>query len=141
MKKLLVDSNFPVTDRFLSAVSVVALSGDIAEDLPAQREKKEDQFRQELLNALGAKQGVALAVSTNTIIEDAAMRSRLLPADLKRKLTEQLIIDFDKLSTQKQLELIQDRWLALDHKGDAATSAKDCYPLLGLLPITGNGCL
>ena len=43
-------------------MSVVALSGDIAEDLPAQREKAEDQFRQELVNALGAKQGPALAV-------------------------------------------------------------------------------
>ncbi len=78
-------------------MSVVALSGDIAEDLPAQREKAEDQFRQELVNALGAKQGPALAVSTNTIIEDAAMRSRLMPADLKRKLTDQLMANFDKL--------------------------------------------
>jgi hypothetical protein len=116
MEKLLVEPNFPVTDRFLSTMSVLALPEDEAEDLPAQREKAEAQFRQQLISVLGQKRRAALAVSSNTIIEDAAIRSRTLPSDLRQTLTRALVASFDKLPTQKQAELLQYRWPALDQQ-------------------------
>jgi hypothetical protein len=116
MKKLLVDPNFPVTGRFLETMSVLALPEDIVENLPAEREKAETEFRQELIAGIGEKQGGAAAVSNNTIIADAASHSRALPADLKRAVTRQLLETFDSLPIEKQAELLQFRWSALDHQ-------------------------
>ena len=116
MEKLLIDPNFPVTDRFLGTMSVLALPEDVVDNVPAQREKAEAQFRQDLISAIGQKRGAALAVSNNTIVEDAAIRSRALPADLKRTLTRELVSTFDKLPIEKQAELLQYRWPALDHE-------------------------
>jgi hypothetical protein len=116
MKKLLRDPNFPVTDRFLSAMSVLSLPEDSVEKIPELREEAESQFRQELISAIAEKRGPALAISTNTIVEEAAIRSRPLPAELKRTLTQQLIATFDKLPIEKQAELLQYRWSALDHR-------------------------
>jgi len=116
MEKLLVDPKFPVTDLFLDAMSVIAVSDDVGEDRPAQKTKAEEQFRKDLALAVADKEGKARAVSANTIIEGAAVHSNALPADFKRTLTRNLIADFDKLPVQTQAELLQDRWLALDHE-------------------------
>jgi len=116
MKRLLVDPNFPVTDRFLMTMSVIEVPDDAGEARPAERDKAEQQFRQLLASAIDDKRGSARAVSAKTIVEEAAIRSRELPPDLKRKLTRELIADFDKLPLEKQAELIQYRWSALDHE-------------------------
>lgn len=116
MKKLLADPNFPVTDLFLDAMSVIAVPDDAGEDRPAQKVKAEEQFRQDLALAVANKEGKARAVSANTIVEESAIRSHALPADLKRRLTRDLIADFDELPTAKQAELLQYRWPALDHE-------------------------
>jgi len=49
MEKLLGEADFPVTDRFLDTMSVLALQEDEVDSLPAQREKAEAQFRQQLI--------------------------------------------------------------------------------------------
>ena len=116
MKKLLVEPSFPVTGGFLSTMSILSLSEDIVDDVPEKREEAEAEFRRELISAIGQKRGMALAVSSNTVVEDAAIYSHPLPADLKRSLTHELIGNFDKLPIEKQAELIEDRWPALDHQ-------------------------
>jgi hypothetical protein len=115
MKTLLVDPKFPVVDLFLDAMSVIAVSDDAGEDRPAQKEKAEEQFRQELALAVSDKEGKARAVSANTVIEEFAARSHSLPADITRSLTRELIANFDDLPIDKQVELVQYRWSALDH--------------------------
>jgi hypothetical protein len=116
MKKLLVNPSFPVTGRFLSTMSVLALPEGSVDNVPAQREKAEAQFRQELISAMGEKEGAARAVSNSSIVEDAAIHSSPLPADLKRTMTRGLVDTFDTLTPQKQAELMQYRWNALDHQ-------------------------
>jgi hypothetical protein len=76
MEKLLGEPDFPVTDRFLDTMSVLALPEEEVDDLPAQREKAEAPFRQQLISVVSQKRGAALAVSSNSIIEDAAIYSR-----------------------------------------------------------------
>src|SRR5579862_5752227 len=83
MKTLLAAPDFPVTDHFLRTMSVVALPAD-STVLPGERDKLETRFREELIAALETKQGAALAISADTIVEEAAMRSRELAPDLKR---------------------------------------------------------
>jgi hypothetical protein len=116
MKKLLVDPNFPVTDSFLGTMSILALPDATAEGLPDKREAAEKEFREQLTAVIDQKKGKARAISNNAIVEDAAIRSRDLSPDLKRKLTAQLVVSFDKLPVQKQAELLQYRWSALDHE-------------------------
>ena len=108
--------SYPVTGEFLSTMSVVALPEDNGGDLAAEREQFETRFRQDLVGALSNKQGGALAVSTQTIIEEAAIYSHPLPPDVKYKLTQQLISSFDQLPVSKQAELLQYRWEATDHQ-------------------------
>jgi hypothetical protein len=114
--KRLVDPDFPVTDRFLTAMSVIEVSDDAGDARPAERDEAEQQFRQLLTSAIDGKRGWARAVSVKSIVEEAAIHSRGLPPDLRRKLTRELIADFDKLPLEKQAELIQFRWPALDHE-------------------------
>ena len=114
MQDLLVSAGFPVTNLFLRTMSVLAVTPG-GSDLPAQREGLEARFRQDLIAALGSKQGEALAISANTVAEEAAMRSQEFPADVKRKLSEALVNGFDHLPPRMQHNLIEYRWRALDH--------------------------
>ena len=116
MKRLLADPDFSVTGNFLATMSVVALPVERSGDLPAERAQLEAGFRQDLVSALATKRGTALAACANTIVEDAAIYSRELPPELKRTLTEQLIANFDRLPSNKQMELMQSRWHVLDHQ-------------------------
>jgi hypothetical protein len=116
MKKLLVSPNFPVTGRFLGTMSVLALPEGASDNIPAQREKAEAEFRQELISVMKQKQGAALAVSNTTIVEDAAVHSSALPVDLKQTTTRQLVDTFDSLPYQQQDTMLEFRWSALDHE-------------------------
>ena len=116
MEDALNAPTYPVTGEFLSTMSIVALPEDDGGDLAAEREQFEARFRQDLIAALSNKQGKALAVSTQSIIEAAAIYSHPLPAELKYKLTVQLISSFDQLPVGKQAELLQYRWEATDHQ-------------------------
>lgn len=114
MKRLLVDPNFPVTDQFLATMSVIAVSDDAGEKRPEEREQAEAGFGDELVLAIAGKRGAARAVSADTIVEHAAIYSHPLPPDVKTALTRELVADFDRLPIDKQAELLQYRWSALD---------------------------
>jgi hypothetical protein len=116
MKMLLVSPTFPVTDRFLGTMSVLALPEDASNNAPAQRAQAEAEFRADLISAMEQKQGAAQAVSINTLVEGTAIAGHALPDELKRTVTRELVENFDKLSPQKQAELFQYRWGALDHE-------------------------
>lgn len=116
MKRLLVDPDFPVIGQFLSTMSVMAVEGEATDKLPAERSQAEGQFRETLAGAVESKRGSARVISAQTIVEEAAIRSTELTPEVKRTLTRELIADFDKLPVEKQAELLQYRWPALDHE-------------------------
>jgi hypothetical protein len=115
MYRQLHDPGYGVTSQFVATLSVLALPENASGDIPAQRVRAAEDLRRELISALSTKRGAALAISINTIVEDAAITSKELPAGLKASLTAQLVANFDQLPVDKQMELLQYRWNALDH--------------------------
>ena len=114
MEQLLNDPEYPVTDTFLSTLSLVALSPETTSDRVEQREKLQDRFEEELLKALPNKRGKARAISAYSIVNARGMRSRELPLGEKRELTAQLVAGFDSLPSSAQLALLEYRWSTLD---------------------------
>ncbi len=66
MTELLRDPDFPVSTRFLCAISFVALGPDRTAHTPDQQEALKARFRDELRSALKDKRGKALVESTRT---------------------------------------------------------------------------
>ena len=66
MTGLLRDPDFPVSTRFLCAISFVALGPDRTAHTPDQQEVLKARFRDELKSALKDKIGKALVESTRT---------------------------------------------------------------------------
>lgn len=116
MRTMLADPDFPVSTMFLVAMSLAGLPTDSAGLLPQEREALVTKYRMELVDALPAKRNEALAVSATTIVEDAAMYGRELPPELKKRTSEALAANFEKLPVPKQAELLQSRWKALDQQ-------------------------
>lgn len=116
MERLLTDADYPVDRRFLETLAVVALGDNPTGDIVERRDVLEAFYRERLAGALSQKHGVALAVSTSSIVEDAALYGRDLSAGTKTSLTAQLIATFDQLSDDKKADLLEYRWDALDHQ-------------------------
>jgi len=114
MRTMLAAPDFPVSGPFLNTMSFSGLPADPAGDIPAQREGLHARSRAELAAVLSSKRSEALAVSATTIVEEAAIYSRALPPEVKKKASEALDATFEKLPVQKQAEVLQDRWNALD---------------------------
>lgn len=116
MNRLLVDPDFPVIGQFLSTMAIMSVADNPSDKLPEERSRAEAQFREMLAATIKGKQGAARAVSANTVLEESADPSTELPPAVKQALTRDLVDDFDKLPVEKQVELLQYRWSALDHQ-------------------------
>ena len=114
MRTMLADPDFPVSGPFLNTMSFAGLPADPAGDIPAQREGLHARSRAELAAVLSSKRSEALAVSATTIVEEASMYSRTLPPEVRKKTSDALAANFEKLPVQKQAEVLQYRWNALD---------------------------
>jgi hypothetical protein len=108
MSKLLEDADFPVSDLFLTTMSVLPLDPKEAPgSLRKQRDENLKAFRQRLVSALPNKRGKALAVSLDTAMLGMDPK---MPPELKGKLVSQLIETFPALPVEKQTTWLQYRW-------------------------------
>jgi hypothetical protein len=108
MNKLLEDPEFPVSDLFLTTMSVLPLdSNEPPESLRKQREEILQALRQRLASALSNKHGKALAVSLDTAMSG---NNSKMPPDIKGKLVPQLIETFSALAVEKQVAWLEYRW-------------------------------
>jgi hypothetical protein len=114
MHQRLHDPEFPVSDIFLQALSLIALPPDVASSRPDQRSRLEEQFEKELLQTVTTKRGKALAVSLYSLVNAAGMRSQQLSPDDRRDLTRHLAKMFDSLPLDDQAGLLGYRWQNLD---------------------------
>ena len=114
MRTMLVDPDFPVSSRFITTISLASLPADPAGVSWQERVALETKYRTELASLLSFKRNEALAVSALSVIEEAAIRSRDLPPEVKKKASEALAANYDKLPLRAQANLLQIRWRALD---------------------------
>jgi hypothetical protein len=120
-RRLLSDPDHPVTDIFLTTMSVLSVNPDESpEAMRAQFERSSNTIRSELLDTLPKKRGNALAVSLFTTVNQISPQASV-PESTRQLMVAQLAKMFDSLSIERQIELLQYRW-------DSIRSAK-------LLPV------
>jgi len=108
MNKLLNEPQFPVSELFLTTMSVLPLDPKEAPgSLRQQRDQNLKALRQKLVPALSSKRGTALAVSVDTAMN---VTDPNMPAELRSELVAQLIGVFSALPVEKQVAWIQYRW-------------------------------
>jgi len=108
MKKLLADPDFPVSDIFLTAMSILPLNPvDSPETLRQQREANWKEARSELMAEISTKRGKAVAPSVNTLLESGNESDS---QEEREKLVPLLIEHFDDLAIRGQRQWLEDRW-------------------------------
>jgi hypothetical protein len=108
MNKLLEDPLFPISDLFLTTMSILPLrSGEDAESLRKQRDDNLKELRRRLINALSGKRGKALAATLDTAMSGADPK---MSPELRSELVSQLIETFSALPGDKQAAWLQYRW-------------------------------
>jgi len=108
MNKLLEDPLFPISDLFLTTMSILPLrSGEDAESLRKQRDENLEELRRRLISALSGKRGKALAVTLDTAM--SGIDPKVSP-ELRSELVSQLIETFPALPEDKQVAWLQYRW-------------------------------
>jgi hypothetical protein len=105
MSKLIEDPEFPVSDLFMTTMSILPL--DLGGDLIEQRGENLKALRQRLVATLSNKRGKALAISLDTAMADNASN---LSSTFKRELVSRLIEIFPMLPLDKQTTWLQYRW-------------------------------
>jgi hypothetical protein len=114
MERLFRDPAFPVTNLFITTLSISAMESRNHPVNPSERNSIEAQYREELMGLAVTKTAGAQAVTLHTIFEDAAIRSRPLAADQSRDLSSRLAAVFDLLRVREQADLLDSRWSAVD---------------------------
>ncbi len=108
MNKLLEDPMFPISDLFLTTMSILPLDADdLPESLRKQQEENLNALRRRLIDALSSKRGKALAVSLDTAM---SRNDRSTSPEVRGELVSQLIETFRELSVDKQVGWLDNRW-------------------------------
>jgi hypothetical protein len=108
MNRLLDEPEFPVSDLFLTTMSILPL--DPKESSGFLRQQRDDNLkalRQRLVYELSSKRGKALAISLDTAMSGPALK---VPPEIKSELVSQLIEVFPALAVDKQAAWLQYRW-------------------------------
>lgn len=108
MKKLLFNSDFPVSSVFLDAIAMVPL--DPAESAGALRQQRDANLkdaRSRLRAAIATKQGKALAVSVDTVLQNT---DPIVFQEDRGKLTSLLIEHFSELAIEEQRRWLEEKW-------------------------------
>jgi hypothetical protein len=114
MRRLLAMSDFPVSQTFLSTMSLLSLDpNSSSETLPSEREEDFRRLREELVRDLATKTGSALALSAAAIFTGNS--SEITP-EVRQKISRQLIDSFQSLPIETRIGWLQSRWD--DVKGD-----------------------
>jgi hypothetical protein len=108
MEKLLENPDFPISDFFLTTMSILPLQPKGPNDSMAkERDENLAALRTKLVAALAKKQGKALAVSLDTAMSNCGPT---LAPEHRDKLIPQLIGLFSALAVEKQTAWLQYRW-------------------------------
>lgn len=111
MRKLLIDPDFPVTERFLATMAILPLDpGDSPETLRQRRDTNLKALRLTLMNTVSMKKGKALAVSLDTALR--GMDENTGP-ELRSKFIIQLIENFGELPIQNQINWLGQGWASV----------------------------
>jgi hypothetical protein len=108
MRRLLAEPDFPVSETFLSTMSLLSLDPALSnEALPTKREEILGQLRQELIQELPTKTGPALARSAGAAFGG---KSSEISPETRQKISRQLIDSFQSLPIDTRIEWLQRRW-------------------------------
>jgi hypothetical protein len=108
MKKLLVSQDFPVSENFLAAMSIIPLDANAPpETLVKQREANLKALQFELTSALTSRKDKALDESLVTAMREADPN---VVSELRSNYVPKLIESFGKLSVQQQLDWLDRDW-------------------------------
>lgn len=108
LKRLLADPDFPISETFLSTISMLPLDPNESQvSLQKQRSENQKAARYALLVALSNKKGAALATSLYTATD--GMEPGATP-ELMSKVLGEFIDQFTQLSDSQQLDWLDGRW-------------------------------
>jgi hypothetical protein len=112
LKRLLIAPDFPVSDTFLNALSVLALNPtQPAEALRQQRVANWKDALSALMAAIPSKLGHAAAASINTALLGASISKDSGVSDQDRsKLVPLLVAHFGELTLEQQQRWLGDQW-------------------------------
>jgi hypothetical protein len=108
MLKLLVDPEFPVSETFLTTISMLSLDPDgSSESLQKQSSENQKAARSALINALPHKIGAALGTSLFTLTD--GIEPGATP-ELRGEVLSEFMDQFAQLSASHQLDWLDGRW-------------------------------
>lgn len=111
MNRLFENPDFPITQMFLTAMSILPLDPTAApESLRNQMELNRKTLNQRLMSVLRDKRGKAAAASLDTALND--LNSKTSP-ETRRELIPELIENFISLKVDQQVAWLEYRWDAV----------------------------
>lgn len=111
MNRLFENPDFPVTQLFLTTMSILPLNpADAPEALRSEVEANRAALSQRLVNVLPLKRGKASALSLDTALSDLNNKT---PAGARKELVPELIKAFTALKVDQQASWLEYRWDAV----------------------------
>jgi hypothetical protein len=108
MRRLLRDPDFPVSQSFLSTMSLLSLEPSTSrETLSMQRDENLKQLRKQLVETLSAKKGLALASSADNVLSGDKVA---ISPELRRRVSDQLMASFESLPMELRIRWLEERW-------------------------------
>jgi hypothetical protein len=144
MNRLFENPNFPVTQMFVTTMSILSLDpSEAPETLRTKMDLNRRALNEKLMNALPHKRGKASAVSLDTALNSLDTKTS---QQTRKQLVPNLIEAFSSLAIDQQIAWLQYRWetvkdptwlpalrtIALQYKDYPELSQMDAYQSLGL---------
>jgi len=108
MKRLFEKPDFPVTQMFLTTMSILPLNpADAPEILRSEMEANRGELKQRLIRTLSLKRGKASAMSLDTALSDLHAKT---PVETRKELLPELVKEFVSLKVDQQAAWLKDRW-------------------------------
>ena len=111
MNRLFENADFPVTQMFLTTMSILPLNpADAPETLRSEMEANRGELNRRLIGILPLKRGKASAISLDTALSDFNNKA---PAEARKELVPELIKAFTALKVDQQAAWLEYRWDAV----------------------------
>jgi len=110
MRRLLAAPDHPVSPNFLYAMTGLMRGGDTTPEARVEEDRRnQETIRGELLGVISQKQGKALALTLNTILEAGGYAGGKTQR-LDPQMVARVAAVFDQLPTEKQMAILEGRW-------------------------------